>query len=63
MNYTNIVVVKCKPLNDQWECEFERTPVCLTTKENAKRAYNGKFYEHYAVMPNGRLKLVKECDY
>ena len=63
MNYTNVVVVNCKPLNDQWEREFERTLVCLNTKENANRSYKGRNYEHYAVLPNGRLKLVKECDY
>lgn len=63
MNYTNVVVVRCKPLDDQWECEFERTLVCLTTQENANRSYKGRNYEHYAVMPNGRLVLVKECDY
>ena len=62
-NYVNVVVVRCKPLNDQWECEFDRTPVCLTSRENAERSYNGKWYEHYAVMPNGRLERVKECDY
>lgn len=62
-NYTNVVVVHCKPLNDQWECEFDRTPVCLTSRENAERAYGGRCYEHYAVMPNGRFTRVKECDY
>ena len=63
MNYTNVVVVKCKPLMDGWECEFERTLVCLTSKENANRSYKGRNYEHYAVMPSGKLVLVKECDY
>lgn len=62
-NYTNVVVVRCKPLNDPWECDCDRIPVCLTTKDNAERSYKGGCYEHYAVMPNGRLELVKECDY
>lgn len=62
-NYTNVVVVRCKPLMDQWETDCDRTLVCLTTKENAERTYKGGCYEHYAVMPNGKLVLIKECDY
>ena len=25
------LVVKCEPLNDQYECEYDRTPICVTT--------------------------------
>lgn len=64
-NFTasQVVVVKCKPLLDGWECEFDRTPICMVSHSVATKNYGGKQYEHYAVMPNGRLELIKECDY
>lgn len=61
--YSQVVVVKCIPLNDQWETDCDRTLICLTSQEEALRTYGGKEYEHYAVRNNGQLIRVKECAY
>ena len=58
-----VVVVRCKPLLDSWECEFERTPVCLVSRKQAEKTYSGKQYEWYGVMPNSRLSLIRESQF
>jgi hypothetical protein len=58
-----VVVVKCTPLNDPWECDCDRTPMCLIPYTTAAKNYKGGQYEWYGVMPNGRLQKIKECDY
>ena len=58
-----VVVVRCVPLNDQWECDCDRIPVCLVSEAVARKNYKGGQYEWYGVMPNGRLQKIKECDY
>lgn len=58
-----VVVVKCKPLMDGWECDCDRTPICLVPYCTAQKDYAGRQYEWYAVMPNGRLQCIKETEY
>ena len=58
-----VVVVKCKPLMDGWECDCDRTPICLISYRTAQKNYAGRQYEWYAVMPNGRLQCIKETEY
>ena len=58
-----VVVVKCKPLMDGWECDCDRTPICLIPYRVAQKNYAGRQYEWYAVMPNGRLQCIKETEF
>ena len=34
-----VVVVKCKPLMDGWECDCDRTPICLIPYRTAQKNY------------------------
>jgi hypothetical protein len=52
------LIVKCEPLNDQYECEADRTPICLTEDYSSY----GRGYEVYEVMKDNSLKLIKEYD-
>lgn len=49
------LVIKCDELGDQYECDANRTPVCLT---NDVEQF-GYGYEIYEIAQNGALKLVK----
>ena len=51
------LVVKCDELCDQYECDADRTPICVT--KNYK-SYNRPGYEIYAILSDGKLKLIKE---
>lgn len=53
------LIVKCDDLNDQWECDANRTPVCLT---NDYSKYNKMGYEIYEVKADGTLKQIREYD-
>ena len=50
------LVVKCSELGDQWECDADRTPLCLT--ENVSQY--GLGYEIYRVNPDNTFTLIKE---
>lgn len=52
------LIVKCKELSDQYECDAMRKPVCLT--ENPEKY--GRGFEVYEVKPNNTFKLVKDYD-
>ena len=52
----NFLIVKCYPLNDQYECDCHREPICVT-KDTSK--YGDK-YEVYAIYEDGRIKLIRE---
>lgn len=51
------LVVKCEPLNDQYECDADRTPICVT---NDYSKYNNEEYEIYAIYKDNRIKLIRE---
>ena len=53
----NYLIVKCEPLNDQYECDAHRTPICTTTDYSK---YNEEQYEVYAIYKDGRIKLIRE---
>lgn len=57
-----VLVVHCQPLNDQWETDAHRTPKCIVPYAVAKSKYDSWDYEWFAVMPNGLLRLIKECE-
>lgn len=51
------LVVKCEELSDQYECDADRTPICIT--KNYK-PYDDYGYEIYEIMSDGKLKLIKD---
>ncbi len=68
IEFVGYVLVKCKPLLDQWECEFDRMPLSFSiTYPNTPKTKRGKFtycfYEVYGVRKDGRLIKVQEVHY
>ena len=57
-----VLVVHCKPLDDQWECDCDKTPCMIVDRTMAKKYYNGFGYEWYAIKPYGALHLIKGYD-
>ena len=53
------LVVKCEELGDQYECDANRIPVCITDDYSE---YNKFGYEIYKVLENGKLKLIRDYD-
>lgn len=51
------LIVECRPLNDQWECDADRTPICLTKDYSSYYEFR---YEVYKVKENNSLELIKE---
>lgn len=52
------LVVKCTPLNDQYETDAAREPILITTDTDP---YSGEGYEIYYINPeNGELILIKD---
>ena len=57
------LIVKCVPLDDQYECEADKTPLFICTEAEAIKNYGDKFgYEIYSIRADGLLKLEKEYD-
>lgn len=52
------LIVKCDELCDQFECDADRTPVCLT--EDASPY--GRGFEVYEINPNNSLTLIKDYE-
>lgn len=53
------LIVKCDELGDQWECDANRTPVCVT---NNYDEYNTMGYEIYEITAEGNLNLIRNYD-
>lgn len=51
------LIVKCRELGDQYECDADRTPVCLT--DDFKK-YDRYEYEIYEITSENTFKLIKE---
>ncbi len=60
MEQNYYLVVKCTPLDDQWETDAVREPILITT-ESGSDAYDGVGYEIYHIETDGTLTLEKEC--
>lgn len=62
MKQNYYLVVKCTPLDDQWEADAAREPILITTNTDP---YDGYGYEIYHINPDGTLTLEKyyEEDY
>ena len=53
------LVIKCIPLSDQYECDADREPVCVT---NNITAYEGKSYDIYEIHNDGSLELIQSYE-
>ena len=51
------LIIECTELGDQWECDADRTPICITDDFNKFNEYG---YEIYKILDNGSFKLVKK---
>lgn len=52
------LIVKCVELGDQWECDANRNPVCLTDDYSKY----GRGYEVYELLEDGTFKLIKDYE-
>ena len=52
------LIVKCKELEDQYECDCDRKPICIT--DDPQKYSSG--YDIYEVKEDGTLSLVKSYD-
>ena len=53
------LIIKCIPLSDQYECDADREPVCIT---NDTTAYEGKSYDIYEIHNDGSLELIQSYE-
>lgn len=54
------LIVKCKPLGDQFECDANRTPLCMV---NDYKTFKADYdFEAYELEADGSFSLVKEYD-
>ena len=52
------LVIKCEELNDQYECDANRVPICIT-EDISKYGFG---YEIWKIEKNGKLTLHKEYE-
>jgi hypothetical protein len=52
------LIVKCKPLGDQWECDADRTPFCMVTDYSKY----GLGYEVWERKLDGSFELIKDYE-
>lgn len=57
MKQNYYLVVRCTPLDDQWETDAAREPLCITADITS---YEGEWYEVYQIKEDGTLELIKE---
>lgn len=55
----NYLIVKCKELNDQYECDADREIICMVNDYQPFKRYG---YEVYKVRANGSLELIQRYD-
>ena len=53
------LVIKCFELCDQYECDADRIPVCVT---NDYSLYNERGYEIYKIEENGNLIKIRNYE-
>lgn len=53
------LVMKCNELSDQWECDADRTPVCITED---KRKYWKMGFEIYKINKDNTFTLIKKYE-
>ena len=50
------LIVECEELGDQWECDANRTPLCMTDDCSTY----GFGYEVYELTPENKFRCIKE---
>lgn len=53
------LVVRCEELGDQYECDANRVPICLTEDYDK---YNKQGYEIYKVLADNTFERIREYD-
>lgn len=58
------VIVKCKELSDQWECDAKRYPVkvLVNVEPNQLERFKHYGYEIYVADKNGNLELIQDYE-
>ena len=58
------VIVKCKELDDQYECDAKRYPVkaLVDVEPNKLKRFRRYGYEIYAADKNGNLELIQDYE-
>ena len=54
------LIVRCYPLNDQYECDADRMPICVT--DDYSQYDDDSTYEIYAIYNDGRIKMIREIN-
>lgn len=54
------LIVKCVPLDDQWECDADRTPMFIT--DDWKRDVPDYPFEVWEIKENYTLKLIRDYE-
>ena len=54
------LIVKCIPLDDQYECDADRIPLCVTEDYSTYKNVFG--YEVWKIQKNGNLKKIQNYD-
>lgn len=57
MKQNYYLVVRCTPLDNQYETDAAREPLCITADITS---YEGEWYEIYQIKEDGTLELIKE---
>lgn len=57
MEQNYYLVIKVTPIDDQWETDADRIPLCITTILDS---YEGEGYEVYQIAKDGTLEQIKE---
>ena len=60
LSYMKYLIVKCKELEDQLECDADRIPICITDDISKYKYRYG--YEIYKIRSDGSLTLMKGYD-
>lgn len=50
------LIIKADPLNDPYETDADRRPICVTDDIAAWQAYG---YEIFEILPNGELHIIQ----
>lgn len=53
------LIIKCVPLMDQYECDYDRTPICMT---NDYSKYYEEGYEIYELLEDDTFTCIKQAD-
>ena len=52
------LIVECRELGDQWECDADRTPICVTDDPSKY----GRGHEVWEILSDGNLKKIRDYD-